>query len=100
MYPICFGEVTNKLLNKPFLNVSQSIIIDGLLLMTAAAQKEEALVLVLSAGPGGSGWLTGKRMGSAREHRQRKVQICFSRQDTFWLKASFLPRDSYVMFIK
>lgn len=93
------GTVTNKLLNKPFLTVGQSIIIDRQLLMTAT-QKEGELVLVLNKGPGGSGWLTGKRMGSAREHRQRKVPIYFSRQDTFWLEDSFLPRDSYVMFIK
>lgn len=54
----------------------------------------------LNKGLGGSGWLRGKRKGSAREHCQRKVQICFSRQDRFWLWAPFLPCDSYVMFIK
>lgn len=61
-------------------------------------QHEVELVMVLNGGLGGSGWLTGKRKGSAREHCQGKVY--FSRRDRYWLPTPFLPCDSYVMFIK
>lgn len=53
--------------------------------------QQRELILALNEGLRGSGWLKGKRKGSARECCQRKVQICFSRQSRFWLQASILP---------
>lgn len=54
------------------------------------------LHLVLNKKAGGE----REKEGQCRRTQSQKSLICFSRQDRFWLWASFLPCCSYVTFIK
>lgn len=87
VFDLLFVVTINQPTRQPSLAFSLEVIARVLVLKAIRGGGE--LVLVLNEGLGGSKWLRGKRKGRASDHRQRKVQICFSRKDSFFFQRLF-----------